>query len=426
MPREPQRMRKQGAFPIVGIGASAGGLEALELFLRHVPEASGMAFVIVQHLDPTHKGIMAELLQRATRMPVVQVRDRKKVAPDRVYVIPPNKDMSILHGVLHLLEPAAPRGLRLPIDFFFRSLAEDRQERSIGVILSGMGSDGTLGLRAIKEKAGVVFVQEPASAKFDGMPRSAIDAGLADVVAPAEELPGRILAYLQHVPLVIQPDPARESKTQSALEKVVILLRAQTGHDFLPLQEEHRLPPDRAAHGHPPDRQDRHLCPVPAGEPPGGGAALQGAADRRDQLLPRPGGLGAAEGGGHPGPVGGSSEGGVLRAWVPGCSTGEEAYSLAIVFKEALERVKPAGNFTLQIFATDLDRDAIDKARAGRLSGQHRRRRVARAPAPLLRPGRARLPGGQGDPRDGDLRAAEPHHGSALHQARPPESAATC
>jgi two-component system, chemotaxis family, CheB/CheR fusion protein len=151
-----------------------------------VPEGSGMAFVIVQHLDPTHKGIMVELLQRATRMPVVQVRDRQKVAPDRVYVIPPNKDMSILHGVLHLLEPAAPRGLRLPIDFFFRSLADDCQARSIGVILSGMGSDGTLGLRAIKEKAGVVFVQAPASAKFDGMPRSAIDAGLADVVAPAE------------------------------------------------------------------------------------------------------------------------------------------------------------------------------------------------------------------------------------------------
>ena len=160
----------EGAFPIVGIGASAGGLEALELFLGKVPERSGMAFVIVQHLDPTHKGIMAELLQRTTAMQVVQVKDRTRVQPDCVYVIPPNKDMSILHGVLHLLAPVAPRGLRLPIDFFLRSLADDRQDRCIGVILSGMGSDGTLGLRAIKEKAGVVFVQEPASAKFDGMP----------------------------------------------------------------------------------------------------------------------------------------------------------------------------------------------------------------------------------------------------------------
>jgi chemotaxis response regulator CheB len=123
--------RTPNPFPVVGIGASAGGLEALEQFLKHVPADSGMAFVIVQHLDPTHKGIMVELLQRATRMPVVQVRDRQKVAPGRVYVIPPNKDLSILHGVLHLLNPAAPRGLRLPIDFFFRSLADDCQTRCI-------------------------------------------------------------------------------------------------------------------------------------------------------------------------------------------------------------------------------------------------------------------------------------------------------
>nr|MBW4055607.1 chemotaxis protein CheB [Pseudomonadota bacterium] len=164
-------------FPIVGIGASAGGLEALEQFLRHVPEKCGLAFVIVQHLDPTHKGIMAELLQRVTGMMVFQVKDRMKVKPDCVYVIPPNKDMSILHGVLHLFDPVAPRGLRLPIDFFLRSLAEDCKEFSIGVILSGMGSDGTMGLKTIKEKAGVVLAQEPATAKFDSMPRSAIDTG---------------------------------------------------------------------------------------------------------------------------------------------------------------------------------------------------------------------------------------------------------
>ncbi len=220
------------AFPIVGIGASAGGLEALELFLKNVPEGSGMAFVIVQHLDPTHKGIMPELLQRATAMKVVQVKDRTRVQPDCVYVIPPNKDMSILHGVLHLLDPVAPRGLRLPIDFFFRSLADDSEERSVGVILSGMGTDGTLGLKAIKGKAGVVFVQDPASAKFDGMPRSAINAGLADVVAPVEALPGKIIAYLQHIPLIAKPGLADGDIGHSAFEKIVILLRSQTGHDF--------------------------------------------------------------------------------------------------------------------------------------------------------------------------------------------------
>ena len=218
--------------PIIGIGASAGGLEALELFLKNTPAKSGMSFVIVQHLAPTQKGIMVELLQRDTGMKVVQVTDRLKVKPDHVYIIPPNKDMSILHGVLHLLDPVAPRGLRLPIDFFFRSLADDRKDKGIGVILSGMGSDGTLGLRAIKEKAGVAFGQSLESAKFNGMPKSAIDAGLADIVAPAEELPARIIAYLRHAQPITQPDPILEDKIRSGLEKVFILLRARTGHDF--------------------------------------------------------------------------------------------------------------------------------------------------------------------------------------------------
>jgi len=151
------------AFPIIGIGASAGGLEALELFLRNVPEGSGMAFVIVQHLDPTRKDLMVELLQRVTTLQVIQVKERTVIQPNCIYVIPPNKDMSIFHGMLHLFEPAEPRGLRLPIDYFFRSLADDRQEKSVGVILSGMGTDGTLGLSAIKEKGGVVFVQDPVS-----------------------------------------------------------------------------------------------------------------------------------------------------------------------------------------------------------------------------------------------------------------------
>src|SRR6185369_15230321 len=229
-PRKPPAGQENLPFPVVGIGASAGGLEALEQFLRRVPKDSGLALVIVQHLDPTHKGIMPELLQRATGMEVYQVRDRMRVKPNCVYVIPPNRDMSILHGVLHLFEPAAPRGLRLPIDFFLRSLAEDRQDRSIGVILSGMGSDGTMGLRAIKEKAGLVLVQEPASAKFDSMPRSAIEAGLADLVAPVEELPAKILSYLSHALHVIRTEPALELKDQSALEKVLILLRSKTGH----------------------------------------------------------------------------------------------------------------------------------------------------------------------------------------------------
>ena len=355
------------SFPIVSIGASAGGLEALEVFLANVPEKSGMAFVIVQHLDPTHKGMMAELLQRATVMKVVQVKDQTPVQPDCVYVIPPNKDMSILRGVLHLLAPVAPRGLRLPIDFFFRSLADDQKERSIGVILSGMGSDGTLGLRAIKEKAGVAFVQEPSSAKFDGMPRSAIDAGLADALAPAEELPGKIIAFLEHMPLLTKPGLVVKDKSKSGLEKVIILLRSHTGHDFSLYKNTtlyRRI--ERRMSIHQIDKiatYVRYLQTNPQEVELLFRELLIGVTSffrdpeaweqMRTEVFPA---LLADE-----------KSGKTLRAWVTACSTGEEAYSLAITFKEALEAQTPR-NFTtttLQIFATDLDPQAIDKARLG-------------------------------------------------------------
>ena len=217
---------------IVGVGASAGGLEALEKFFSAVSSSSGMAFVIIQHMDPTHKGMMPELLQRTTEIKVIEAEDRTTVRPNCAYVIPPNKDISILHGVLHLLEPTKTRGLRLPVDFFFRSLAQDQMDQSVGVILSGMGSDGCLGLSAIKEQAGLVLVQDPKTAKFDGMPRSAIDAGLADIVAPAEELPNKLLACLYRRPLTSQQKATITDPEISALEKTIILLRAQTGHDF--------------------------------------------------------------------------------------------------------------------------------------------------------------------------------------------------
>lgn len=353
------------SFPVVGIGASAGGLEALEHFLSHMPANSGIAFVIVQHLDPTRKGIMPELLQRATGMKVMQVKDRTLVEPDRVYVIPPNKDMSILHGVLHLLEPASPRGLRLPIDFFLRSLAQDQQEHSIGVILSGMGSDGTLGLRAIKEKAGVVLVQDPATAKFDGMPRSAIDAGLADIVAPVDDLPGKILSYLKRTPLGKPTALAPEDKTESALEKAIILLRAHTGHDFSLYKRntfcrriERRMGIHQigkiAAYIRYLQENSQELDLLFKELLIGVTSFFRDGApweELRQSIIPA---LLASRTPGH-----------ALRAWVPGCSTGEEAYSLAMVFKEAMEDIKPPKKFKLNIFATDLDKDAIDKARQG-------------------------------------------------------------
>ena len=218
-------------FPIVGIGASAGGLEALEQFFGNMPKDSGMAFVVILHLDPTHTGMMPELLQRFTSMKVSQAIDRVKVKPNCVYVIPPNKSLSLLKGVLHLFDPVPPRGLRLPIDIFFRSLADDQKGKCIGIILSGMGSDGSLGIKAIKEQNGIVLVQSPASAKFDSMPSSAIDAVIADIVAPAGELPTRLITLLKVGPSV-NADPDIDSKNKSNLDKIIILLREQSGHDF--------------------------------------------------------------------------------------------------------------------------------------------------------------------------------------------------
>jgi len=351
--------------PIVGIGASAGGLEALVQFLEHVPKDTGMAYVIVQHLDPTQKGMMPELLQRATTLKVLQVADRTKVQPNCVYVIPPNTDMSVLRGVLHLLVPVEMRGLRLPIDFFFRSLADDQREHSIGIILSGMGSDGTLGLRAIKEKAGIVLVQDPVSAKFDTMPRSVIDAGLADIVASAEELPGRLIAYRRHLPQLARAELHLEEKVKGALEKIVILLRAHSGHDFTLYRRSTLY-----------RRVERRMGIHQVGKISGYVRYLQENPQElgilfkelligvtnffRDKTAWEQLATKAL-----PLLLKGRPPGSILRAWVAGCSTGEEAYTLAMVFKETLKNLKCAENISLQIYATDLDKDAIDKARLG-------------------------------------------------------------
>jgi chemotaxis methyl-accepting protein methylase len=361
----PPLQQEHPPFPIVGIGASAGGLDALELFLGHVPEKCGMAFVIIQHLDPTHKGIMPELLRRTTTMDVFQVTDRMQVNPDCVYVIPPNSDMSILHGVLHLFEPTAPHGLRLPIDSFLHSLAEDRQERSIGVILSGMGSDGTIGLRAIKEKGGLTLVQEPASAKFNSMPKSAIEAGVTDLVAPVEQLPGKIIDSLGHV-RIARPEIPVEDKNRSGLEKILILLRTKTGQDFSQYKQNtvyRRIERRMGIHQlNSIAFYVRYLQENPQElellfkELLIGVTSFFRDQEPWEQLREK---IIATLLVSYP-------DGGTLRAWSTGCSTGEEAYSLAMTFKEALDQVKATEPIKLQIFATDLAQDAIDKARLGK------------------------------------------------------------
>jgi two-component system CheB/CheR fusion protein len=373
------------AFPVVGIGASAGGLEALEQFFRQAPADSGLAFVVVQHLDPTHESRLVQLLQCTSLMPVAQVVDGQAVLPNHIYVIAPGRDMVLLHGVLHLMEPTEERGLRLPIDHFLRSLAADLRGNAIGVILSGMGSDGTLGLRAIKENAGAAFVQALDSARFDAMPRSAIDAGVADVVAPAEELVSRILAFLHHAPNMALAAPDRgqghgyvhgQSHGQNDaneatggaggdIAKVLLLLRERTGHDFSHYRKStvvRRIERRMALHQLHRITDYLRLLRESKAE-----AALlfQELLIGVTSFFRDPAVWDQIKSDVMPALLAMRPEGGVLRAWVPGCSTGEEAYGLAMLFKEALEAAPPRASLKLQIFATDLDKTAIEKARSG-------------------------------------------------------------
>jgi len=358
------RKSENSPFAIVGIGASAGGLEALEQFFQNVPNKCHLAFVVIQHLDPNHVGIMPELLQRITNLSVVQATDRLKIKPDYVYVIPPNKSMSILNGELYLFDPVEPRGLRLPIDIFFRALAVDQHDKSIGIILSGMGSDGTLGVKAIKENNGIVLVQEPSSAKFDGMPHSAIEAVITDVIAPADQLPARLIGLLNYLHVAKQ-DSQLDIKNKSNLDKIIILLREQVGHDFSAYKKStlfRRIERRKGIHQiEKISNYVRFLQENPKEAEILFKELLIGVTNffrdaevwekLKETIIPAL--------------VEEAPNGYVFRAWVTGCSTGEEAYTLAIIFREVMEKVKHHKSLTLQIFATDLDSDAIDIARKG-------------------------------------------------------------
>ena len=352
-------------FPIVGIGASAGGLEAISQFLTAVPINSGMAFVVVQHLDPTQVGLLPELLQRCTPLPVQAVVDQTQVKQNSVYVIPPDRDMSILNGVLHLLEPVASRGLRLPIDFFFHALADDQQERSVGVVLSGMGADGTNGLQAIKKHGGLTLAQEPKSAKFDSMPMSAINVAHADMIATPSEMPQRILQHLNRAHVFSFDSGSTETEFNGQFEKIILLLRSHTGHDFSKYKRNtiyRRIERRMAIH----KLLDlplyvRYLRENPAEIDLLFKELLIGVTSffRDPEVWIHLRELALNE------LLENRTTGQAIRAWVPGCSTGEEAYSLAISIRETIEASKSTKQPLIQIFATDLDSDAIDRARQG-------------------------------------------------------------
>ena len=353
-------------FPIVGIGASAGGLAAFEAFFSGMPAHVNpeMAFVLVQHLAPDHTSLLRELVQRYTRMEVFEVEDGMAVRINCVYIIPPGRDMAFLNGALQLLEPAAPRGQRLPIDFFFRSLAQDQHERAIGIVLSGTGSDGTLGVRAIKGEGGMVMVQNAASTEFDGMPGSALGTGLVDFELPPAEMPAQLIAYATHA---FGRFPASGSitapKTESAMKKIFIHLRAQTGHDFSQYKPstirrriERRMAVQQIKSI---DGYVKFLQSTPAEVEALFHDLLIGVTNFfRDSEA-----FQVIEGVVIPQLFKGKPAGGTIRVWTAGCSTGEEAYSLAILLVERMEALRQS--FTVQVFATDIDSRAIATARAG-------------------------------------------------------------
>jgi two-component system, chemotaxis family, CheB/CheR fusion protein len=344
-------------FPIVALGASAGGLEAFEQFFRAMPAESGMGFVLVSHLDPDHASLLCEILQRSTVMPVIEVTDQTRMMPNRVHVLPPNRDMAIFHGVLQLSVPEQPRGLRMPIDAFLRSLAEDQAENAIGILFSGTGTDGTLGLRAILGAGGVTLVQEPASAKYDGMPVSAIQAGYATRVLPPEKMPAA-LSLLRLSP----PEPVT-APAGSGMSRILMLLRSATGNDFSQYKKstigrriERRMAQHELADL---DIYARYLKEHPSEvhllfkellinvtsffRDPEAFVAL------KQEILPQL--------------LADKPEGYVFRAWVTGCASGEEAYSIAILLREFMDEKQR--EFKVQLYATDLDDDAIALARAG-------------------------------------------------------------
>ena len=354
-------------FPIVGIGASAGGLAAFEAFFAALPADAlpAMAFVLVQHLSPSHQSMLSELIRRFTHLQVLDVDDGMVVQVNCIYVIRPGCDMALLNGTLHLLAPTAPRGQHLPIDFFFRSLALDLGARAIAIVLSGSGSDGALGVRAIHEVAGMVMVQSPASAEFDGMPRAALDCGVADFECEPAQMPAQLARYVAqvHVDRRRLPD-APLPLSDSAMKKIFVVLRAQTRHDFslykpgtIQRRVERRMALNRI------DEGDQYVKLLQKDNTEAQ-ALFNDLLIGVTQFFRDTAAFGAFEAKVVPALfTGKSTVNGVVRVWVAGCSTGEEAYSIAILLQERMEALQQS--YVVQVFATDIDPRAIATARSG-------------------------------------------------------------
>ena len=358
-------MADQPATGIVGIGASAGGLDPLEQFMSHVPADTGLAYIVVQHLSPSEHTMLSELLQRVTSLGVHEAKQDELIKPNCVYVIPPNTEIRVVEDRLQLATPAEPRGLRLPINVLFSSLASARGRNAVAVVLSGMGSDGTMGMQAVRAVGGLTAVQIPESAQFDSMPKSAIAAGCDDIVDTPEALPERILGYLRQIggPVSINRDTASKKSDQDAMQSIIGLLQKQTRHDFSqyrPSTLNRRMHRRLVIHGLSElTEYARLLADNPQEVDLLFNEVLIGVTDffrdpevwahLSDTAIPEL--------------LGRKETGPELRVWCVGCSTGEEAYSLAMTLVEAMD--DQSRDFKLKIFATDVSQDAIARARRG-------------------------------------------------------------
>jgi len=371
-PAEPEMAREEpeqpdihdrAPCPVVGVGASAGGLEALQGLFASLPSEPSLAFIVVQHRATDRTSVMKSLIEKHTKLTVADIVEGTKVEPGTIYLAPADKDVSIMHGVLFLVEPPPHSGAHLPIDSFLRTLARDEAERAIAIILSGTGSDGTLGLREIKAGGGMAMVQKEDQAKYDSMPRSAIETGMVDFILPVERMGEQLAQYIRHPYLERPRVPETEETSEDLLQRVFLLIRTQTGHDFSHYKRNtirRRIARRLAVHQI--EDLDHYIKMLQESTEEVDILAREmlitvtnffrdrEAWDSLNETVIRP-------------IVEDRAPRIPLRIWVPGCATGEEAYTVAILFHEQMARDEK--RHLLQIFATDLDEESVNIGRRG-------------------------------------------------------------
>ncbi|MEI6486733.1 MAG: chemotaxis protein CheB [Sphingomonadales bacterium] len=360
-----------GAFPIVGIGMSAGGLEAVTTLLNAMPADSGMGFVIVQHLDPTRESLLADLLRRETTMAVVQIEDGMRVEPNRVHVIVPAKTVLIADGILQLVEPSAPRGHRHPIDSFFSALAQDQKAQAIAIVLSGAGSNGTAGLADIKQAGGMCIAQDPLTARFDSMPRHAIASDFVDMVLAPDAMPAALLGYIHHSYVhARQPEmlvPPGEAPSAAGLDDVLALLHARGGHDFSQYKPNTLSRRVHRRMGITKLEKLGDYLDLLARDPEEAAALVKDMLIHVTAFFRDPEAWEALDSQVIAPIVANAQTGQAIRVWVPACSTGEEVYTIAMIL---IERCEAAGkDIAIKIFGTDTAEHHLTEARKATFPG---------------------------------------------------------